>query len=118
MKAALALRRPSALSLQEDDLSDDDTGFSCVLAFPDQSESFVLGFEAAPYWQRLRNGETLVKTDGGFPVHQANDELFERMATAAGYAYSKELVDGCWMNVRFEKRTQARFAVITGGASQ
>jgi hypothetical protein len=93
----------------------DDSAFSCVLSFPDQSESFVLGFEAAPFWTRLRNGETLVKTDDGFPVHRANDELFRRMAEACGYDYTATPIDECWMNVRFAKVSRPRLAVVDGG---
>ncbi len=97
------------------EIDDDEGGFRCVLAFPDQSESFVLGWEAAPYWARLRNGETLVKTDDGFPVHRANDELFRRMADACEYEYAATPIDDCWMNIRFRKmERKPRFSIVGG----
>lgn len=55
--------------------------YDLVVSFPDQSETFVLGFEAGMIWQRLESGDLNFTAT----VHSKNSELFMRMA------YAKEL---------------------------
>ena len=58
----------------------ESTEYGLIVSFPDQSESFTLGFEAGMIWQRIQNGETHIAAT----VHTANAEVLKRMADAAG----------------------------------
>lgn len=78
-------------------------GMTMLVAFPDQSETFVLGFEAGMLWRRLEaEAEPLIDMgfDEGFPVHTANLEVISRMASSKGYAVETKPVDDCWSAVR------------------
>lgn len=89
--------------------------FSLIFSFPDDSESFVLGFEAGQIYNRMVDGEAEIdRTD--IPVHTANRECFDRMARAMGYVGRFEPIPELsdWMEGTF---TKLRFqpTVITGG---
>lgn len=76
---------------------------SMVVAFPDQSESFVLGFEAGQIWQAI-DGEGHVEIDRGmhegFPIHESNLTVVQRMAAARNYKLEVgEAADG-WIPIR------------------
>lgn len=55
-----------------------------VLSFPDQSASFVHGYEAGRLIDRMERGETPVNNNG-FPVHAANRMLLEKACKQHGY---------------------------------
>jgi len=79
--------------------------FGCIVSFPDQSEAFVLGYEAGILQHRMTLGEAVIEND--VPYHAINRLLFERMCTAFGYEAEFEPCDGFegeWMTVVFTKR--------------
>lgn len=100
------------------DLSEDAAEFRCLVPFPDQSESFVNGFEAGLVWQRMSDGETPIENPIAY--HLANRMVFERMAAAQGYDVEFEpcmagaTICHTWMTATFTKRRN-RFSVIQGG---
>lgn len=55
--------------------------YGLLVSFPDQSESFVLGFEAGQVFQRMQDGEQEIALTG----HGVNLEVFNRTAAAMGY---------------------------------
>lgn len=55
------------------------TDYALIVSFPDQSETFVLGFEAGMIWERLQAGETEIDVN----VHTLNIEVLNRMCVAA-----------------------------------
>jgi hypothetical protein len=59
-----------------------------LFAFPDQSASFVHGFEAGMLWARIEAGEAVIDCgfEEGFPLHTDNLELVLRMAAVGSYA--------------------------------
>ena len=76
-------------------------------AFPDQSETFVLGFEAGGVHERLKAGE-LVDTREGFPLHAENAEVLGRMAAFYGLSLVLESCDTeGWINAVFSRRKSA-----------
>lgn len=87
---------------------------SLLFSFPDDSDSFVHGFEAGMMWQRMQAGETPIVTD--MPVHIANRTALERMARAGGYLMSVVdlMPDETWMHVEFQK-LRFGLSVIEGG---
>ena len=58
------------------------TDYSLILPFPDQSESFVLGYEAGLVGAEIEAGTAAIERT----VHTDNAELFRRMGAAYGYA--------------------------------
>ena len=51
------------------------SNYGLLVAFPDQSETFVLGFEAGQCWERLVDGDLSDRT-----IHSANSEVVRRIA--------------------------------------
>jgi len=83
----------------------EDVEFRPIVSFPDQSSSFVNGFEAGMVWQRMQAGEEVI--DRGTPYHFANCEVFHRMADAAGYdieCSDREDEASEWVEVTFIRR--------------
>lgn len=57
---------------------------SLVIRFPDQSESFVHGYEAGRLAHKMALGDHKVENDG-FPIHTANEEILRAMCQYFGY---------------------------------
>lgn len=81
-------------------MSDDD--FKCLVPFPDESPSFVYGFESGMIWQRMESDETEIETN--VPLHYENRKVFERMASARGYDVEINKHDECWAYFVFTKK--------------
>lgn len=62
-----------------------------LVSFPDQSASFVHGFEAGQIWQRLSDGETLIEDQ---LIHRINAEVIDRMALQHGCYAEWRHIDG------------------------
>jgi hypothetical protein len=74
--------------------------YNLIVPFPDQSESFTLGFEAGIIWNRLTSGEV----EFNLTVHTSNLPVLRNMAKYHGlllYDLSTN-VDG-WIQVEFRK---------------
>ena len=77
------------------------TSWQCLVAFPDESASFVYGFEAGMIWEYLQRGETVLES----VVHEANREVLQRMALASGYVADwAESFDEEWVQVCFRRK--------------
>lgn len=57
------------------------TDHSLLVSFPDQSHSFVHGYEAGMIWEMMQRGDPLINRT----VHAANVRVLQRMAEASGY---------------------------------
>lgn len=80
-----------------------DEEMSLVFGFPDQSESFVLGFEAGQIWQQIDDIGELEINRGfgeGFPVHASNLTVIQRMAAARNYRLEIGVAADGWVPVR------------------
>lgn len=85
----------------------DAENYDLLISFPDQSESFVLGFEAGQVYNRMQLGEQEIE----LTAHTANVEVFSRLAMAMKYELKfdaipiPDSVDGGyfveWISVRF-----------------
>ena len=60
----------------------EEHAYGLVVSFPDQSESFTLGFEGGRMDQRMSASESPIEEC----VHTSNEELFRRLADYQGYA--------------------------------
>lgn len=100
-----------------EDFSPDEAEFRCLVPFPDQSASFVHGFEAGMIWQRMIKGEPQI---GGFDdeiaAHFENAAVFRKMADAQGYDLDLSDFGNGWIIATFTKRPRG-FGVIEGGAA-
>lgn len=73
--------------MSNEEMSAQDTEYGLIVSFPDQSASFVHGFEAGSLWQKMESGtvaEIAVET------HIENREVIARMADHLGWSYESE----------------------------
>jgi hypothetical protein len=78
-----------------------DTTYGLVLRFPDQSESFALGFEAGEIYRRMKEEQPaeLVAC-----LHTKNTELYIDMAKLHGYHFKVVATDvEGWSDFTFTK---------------
>lgn len=91
--------------------------WECVLPFPTDDPSFVLGFEAGGVWRALEgamNGRAAVATlglevpEGSWlvkqTVHASQAEMMLRMAEAKGMALEWRELDETWAEATFRVR--------------
>lgn len=72
----------------DNDQQDSNAEMNLLVSFPDQSASFVHGFEAGQIWREMDGEGKLVIDRGfdeGFPVHSENMTVIQNMARARGY---------------------------------
>lgn len=100
-----------------EDLSKDAAQFRCLVPFPDQSESFTLGFEAGMIWQRMVDGQLEIGGLDEIATHISNAPVFERMANACAYDLEISDAGDGWMIATFKKRKR-RFKVVSSEASE
>lgn len=93
------------------------TEMSLLVSFPDQSETFMLGFEAGMIWQEMEGGALSIDRgfESGTPIHAGNLEVIVRMAAARGYAVEKSGDADGWVPVRltFAGRAKPALRVVT-----
>lgn len=100
-----------------DDFSLDADEFRCLVPFPDETPSFVHGFEAGCIWERMNKGEQQIGGIYEIALHTKNIEVFNRMAAAQGYDIEIEPPgvhpsdNPVWSIVTFTKRRN-RFRVV------
>ena len=78
-----------------------------VLPFLNQTEDFVLGFEAGTVWHAMRSGENLI--EGTY--HERNRAQLLMMAQRAGYGTTYEAPQDGWVQVRFSRKEDPPFCV-------
>jgi hypothetical protein len=71
--------------------------YSLLVAFPDQSETFVLGFEAGQLFEAMKYGPA------DLTMHTANEEVFRRIARHHGYDVDFERLGDGWSNASFAR---------------
>lgn len=78
-----------------------DVEWRPLVAFEDQSSSYVHGFEAGMIWQRMQDSEAEIDA----VTHTENRQTLMKMANAAGYALdlAPSGVDG-WDNMKATQR--------------
>lgn len=81
-------------------MSDDKATWECILAFDDQSESFVHGFEAGKIYTNMDQNPLMIQQT----LHKANTKLFIKMARLKGYEIEiRETICDEWVDVVFRK---------------
>lgn len=63
------------------------SGHELIVSFPDQSPSFVNGFEAGKLWERMRSG---AEAEIEAVTHTENREVIDRMALAEGWEVERK----------------------------
>lgn len=91
----------------------DDAEYGLIVSFPDQSQSFTLGFEAGMIWQRIQSGEVSLEAT----TRVENRQVLERMAFASGLSCSLESsgIEG-WDNLKMSPKKTSLY-LIQGGLS-
>ena len=83
------------------------TNYGLVISFPDQSESFVNGFESGMFWEFLKSGGVCLLT-----MHTANEEVFLRIARHYGRSVEfKRLGDG-WSEAKVTTGTTTKLHAV------
>lgn len=87
-------------------MADDTSGWQLLVAFPDESPSFVHGFEAGRIWQRMKvNDEAEIWAT----THPENREVIRRMADAEGWSVEVTPTDvEGWDRTLLTKRSAPR----------
>ncbi len=79
--------------------------YSLIVSFPDQSETFVLGFEAGMIWEKLQAGVL----DFDLTIHTANTEVIQRMCEASKVIPTLTPTEFPeWTNLSFRLRLPAK----------
>ena len=100
-----------------------DNEMGLLVSFPDQSESFALGFEAGQIWQEMDGKGKLVIDRGydeGIPVHSDNITVIQNMARVRGYEIkTKRTGLGEWTGVQLTYvgtgKAKPRLSVVPHG---
>lgn len=87
--------------------------YGLLVSFPDQSETFVLGFEAGQLWEIMRvQSGTFIST-----VHAKNRELVTRMAASCGLTPEFTALEGddsgTYLSVKFTRGTKPKLTVVS-----
>lgn len=91
-------------------MTEQNSEMSLLVAFPDQSESFTLGFEAGVIWEQLEAGSPEIDRgmDEGMPIHTANIEVIQRMAAVKGYHLEIGEHTNEWTAIRLTVQSRPR----------
>lgn len=83
--------------------------YGLIVSFPDQSETFVLGFEAGMIWQQMQDGNVSLDVN----VHTKNIEVLTRMCAASGVS-PKFCPTNCegWTNMRMTGKTKPNLRLV------
>ena len=76
--------------------------FGKILTFPDQSKSFVHGFEAGTTFNILV--QEVAYYEPPFGLHEANRDLFKAMAERLGYYMVAKDYDATYFLAQFYKK--------------
>lgn len=86
--------------------------YGLLVSFQDQSETFVLGFEAGQLWEIMRNTANTFVTS----IHAQNQELVMRMCGSLGWTpeftkHDDKIFEG-WINVKLTRGTRPKLSVV------
>jgi hypothetical protein len=70
-----------------------------IISFPEQSEVFVLGFEAGMFYQRMDRSEHIEP----YSVHTKNEECLRRIARHFGYDATFIDLGNEWSEITVER---------------
>lgn len=96
----------------------DDKIMALLVSFPDQSNSFALGFGAGMVWQRMSDREPVIDIGfvEGIPAREENLELISRMCACAGYKIERgDIVEGwCPVRLSISQTTRPKLEIVGG----
>jgi hypothetical protein len=84
--------------------------YELLVSFPDQSESYVLGFEAGQLWEVLKagNGDMVYLVT----MHTANEEAFTRIGRHYGCTVEFVRLDGGWSEATVLRSRKPKLTVV------
>lgn len=102
-------------------MTEDQSEYALVVSFPDESSSFVHGFQAGGIWECMSRADPVIERT----INLSNEEVLRRMARSEGYAMKWTPLDTHWAECVLTKVTtakepgdpiaQGRMSVIEGG---
>lgn len=90
-----------------------EASYGLLVSFPDESDSFVHGFEAGQLWSVLDRGD--VNPDGHL-CHAQNFEVIRRMARHFGYTVEFREDANCWATAVFTRGRRPTLTVVPDAA--
>lgn len=81
--------------------------YGLLVSFPDQSETFVLGFEAGQLFEALKFGQ-----NDDLTMHSANEEMFRRIARHYGYTVEFEAAIEGWSVAKFKRSAHPKLRSV------
>ena len=85
-------------------MTNDEVEYRLLVSFPDESESFVHGFESGIVWAKIEAGLNLIEVT----IHAQNEEVMRRMARARGYDIDIKKTDFVgWLEATLRKNRPA-----------
>lgn len=87
-----------------------ESNYDLLVSFPDQSETFVLGFEAGQLWETLKAGSGEMMY--GLTMHTANEEAFTRIGRHYGCTVEFKRLEGGWSDATFKRSTKPKLRLV------
>lgn len=81
-----------------------DAEYALLVSFPDQSASYVNGFEAGMLWESMQRGDA---AEIEYTIHEENRLTVQRMAIAGGWDAEFGRYDDTWTTVKLSKTSTA-----------
>lgn len=87
-----------------------DNEYGLLVSFPDQSETFVLGFEAGQLWEVLKSGSGEMAYS--LTMHTANEEVFTRIGRHYGCTAEFKRLDGGWSEATLRRSSKPKLCLV------
>jgi hypothetical protein len=84
--------------------------YGLLVSFPDQSATFVLGFEAGQLWEVLKSGSGEMAYS--LTMHTANEEVFTRIARHYGCTAEFKRLEGGWSEATLVRSSKPRLQLV------
>lgn len=84
--------------------------YGLLVSFPDQSETFVLGFEAGQLWEVLKSGSGDMAYS--LTMHTANEEVFTRIARHYGCTAEFKRLEGGWSEATLRRSSKPKLQLV------
>lgn len=84
--------------------------YGLLVSFPDQSETFVLGFEAGQLWEVLKSGSGEMVYS--LTMHTANEEVFTRIGRHYGCTVEFKRLEGGWSEATVRRSSKPKLQLV------
>lgn len=90
--------------------------YNLLVSFPDQSETFVLGFEAGQLWEVLKSGSG--EMIYSLTMHTVNEEVFTRIGRHYGCTAEFKKLEGGWSEATLRRSTKPKLRLVASSLGE